>query len=906
MSSQSVAEGTALNIVGGAGNDRVTLDLSQLPTSATQPQIKVDGGGGTDTLAVIAQAGQSVGWHLDGQGGGGVDGAAQIAFTDIHHLEGGAEDDTIFGSTIDANWLVNGADAGSVGVYFFDGVENLVGATDNNDVFTVASTGSLSGFLDGGSGGFDTLVLDTGAVQNLTSTAKSSHDGSIAYDVRYVNYRGLEPITIAGIQANITFDLSALDTAAGNLSGGNQARLLYDISRDMMELESLDGQFESQWFNAPTGSASSALTINARTGTDVIEIASLSPNFNASLTVNTLSSGYDPFDDGGLLPGNNTYTHNSVINVTGDIALHGHSLTLIGDTVTVGTGTTSAKISTELAGGNAGDITFGRVTTNSDGTTAYAGGQSIVLGAQASLLASADTTNNHKAGKIILATSDVAKRLVSWPFDFTSKNAGISIDGATIRGGAIKINAVAKDTNLASDVPASAAGFSNSLAGLLGTIPGVALSAATGIDLSVILRGANATININNSTIEAVGNVDVKAETKVETQVTAVAAAIGGGGLAAATGLEIAAGYGRASSDVEVHITGTTTIDATGSVTISAKGAATSKTVARASSNLLTDSVDPTSSSVALAISHTDLTVIASVGNDVTITAGGNVNVLATGTSKTTPDASTISPIDGRAGVGVALAFEFGTVKATLNGHITAAGNATAGSDDTKTFNPTGDVDIANNILTVPFHGFTNGEAVVYTPYLANSGVIPGVSAGLLIPGQQSDSIGGLEKGKTYYVIVVDADHIQLSKEPPINLDNAGTDSTATQTLNVVKSKTFDIDAIDADADTISIAAYGFSTGDVVKYAAGAGNTAITGLTDAATYTVQVVDDSTFKLLDGNGNVVQIAQGVALGTQTFTRVSDNAKATLNLAYVDAATDRIYIKGHGFTVGQPVE
>ena len=913
LSSQIIADGSTLNVVGGAGNDRVTIDLSQLSASSSRPEIKVDGGAGNDTLSVIGQAGQSLGWHLDGQGGGTVSGAAQIAFSDVHHLNGGAEDDTIYGSTIDANWLVSGAGSGSVGVYFFDGVDNLVGAANNNDVFTVTSAGSLRGYLDGSSGGYDTLVLDTGAVENLLSTATSSHDGSIVYDARYVNYRGLEPITISGIQANITFDLSALDAAMGNAAGNNVAKLLYDTSKTMMELESVNGRFESQWFNAPTNS----LTINARTGTDDIEIASLSPTFNASLTVNTLDSGYDPFNDGGLFPGDNDYTHNSIIRVTGDIALHGKSLTLIGDRIEVGTGTRSAIISTELAGGNAGDITFGMEVTNSDGTKTYAGGQSIVLGAQAALLARADTT--HKAGKITLATSDVAKRLVSWPIDFTSKNAGISIDGATIRGGAIKLNATAKDTNLASDVPAAAAGFSNSLTSLFGTIPGVALSAATGIDLSVILRGANATINVNNAILEAVGNVDIKAETKVETQVTAVASAIGGGGLASMTGLELAAGYGLASSNVEVKITGTTKIDATGSVTVSAKGAVTSKTVARASSNLLTTSVDPTSSSVAIAISHTDLNVVASVGTGVIINAGGNVNVLASGTTKTTPDASTMSPIDGRAGVGVALAFEFGTVKASLDGQITARGNVTAGSDDAKTFDPNvtgrtilgmpgilpGDVDVTGDTLTIPNHGFAQGQAVVYTPYLANVS-IPGLSAGFVVPGAQSDSIGGLEKGKTYYVIVVDANHIKLAKEPALDLDASGTDGTATQTLNVVKAKTFDIDAIDANADTIRIAAHGFISGDVVTYAAGTGNVAIAGLTNGASYTVERVDDLSFRLKDGNGAVVQVSQGLALGTQTFTRSSDNVKATLTLARVDAAADRIYLQGHGFAIGTSIE
>src|SRR5262249_14891508 len=159
---------------------------------------------------------------------------------------------------------------------------------------------------------------------------------------------------------------------------------------------------------------------------------------------------------------------------------------------------------------NAGEILFGEQKTASDGTTTYAGGEKIVLGPNASILADADTAHGHKAGKITIATSDVAERLVSWPGDFTAKSAGIDIVGATINGGSVKVTATAKDVNLTSDAPSWAQGFSNSLASLLGQIPGVLISAATGIDLSVILRAADAKINVNDATIEAEGTVDIK------------------------------------------------------------------------------------------------------------------------------------------------------------------------------------------------------------------------------------------------------------------------------------------------------------------------------------------------------------------------------------------------------------
>ncbi|WP_158271824.1 LEPR-XLL domain-containing protein, partial [Methylosinus sporium] len=967
LASADLAGLQRVSIAGGAGADTLTIDAASF-AGRELPNFTFAGGEGADTL--IWGSAEAATWTLREDGSGAISGPANVSFDGVQNFVGGGAD-TLIGAATDADWRVEGAGSGSVGAFVFSGFANLIGAADNSDTFTFSTSGSLAGAVDGGAGGFDTLVLDVGVAQSLVSTATGADSGIIAFDRGLVAYRGLEPVTISGVVADLSFDLGSL---AGN-SGGVQARLndAGTAVDGVMTLESLNGKFESQTFSAPTHS----LTVRGGSGSDSVDIASLDSTFHAALSVNTLLSGYDPFDEGGLLPGDNHLTHKSVVSVSGDISLHGGALTLQADTIYVGTVAdqtgssgswtagasyahvaatggagagaeativvdadgvatarlssagagysvgdmltfapsgggsvtmtlrnvaSSAIVSTELAGGNAGEILFGRQKTNADGTTSLAGGARIALGPDAQLLAEADTAHGRKAGKISLATSDVATRLVIWPGDFTAKDAAIDIQGATLRGGSFKVNATAKDVNLNSDAPASAAGFTGSLTSLLGQIPGVVLSAATGIDLSVILRGADAKINVDDATIIAEGTVDIKAETKVDTQVFAIASALGSGGLAKYTGLEFAGGYGLAQSDVEANIGGSTTIDASGSITITAKGSTATKTVARASSNIV-GTVDPNASSIAIAIAHTDLTALATVGVDAAITShSGNVNVIANGATKTTPDASTISAIDGRAGVGVALAFEFGTVKASLDGTIKAAGTAASESEDTKTFDPVGGVDPSTDIITLPKHGFANGQAVVYTPYLVNTSVAG--STVLAVQGQQSDAVGGLEKGKTYYVIVVDQDHIQLSKEPSIDLDPSSVDPTATQTLNAVKAKLFDIDAIDPSADAIHIAAHGFETGDQVSYDAG-GATAITGLADKAVYTVDRVDDASFRLKDSSGNVVQIAQGSALGTQSFTRASDNKKAEVTLARVDA-NGRIHVKNHGFAIGTPVD
>jgi hypothetical protein len=179
--------------------------------------------------------------------------------------------------------------------------------------------------------------------------------------------------------------------------------------------------------------------------------------------------------------------------------------------------------------------------------------------------------------------------------------------------------------------------------------------------------------------------------------------------------------------------------------------------------------------------------------------------------------------------------------------------------------------------------------------------------------GTQSNAIGGLTAGSTYAVLAVGDNQIQLTKVPPINIAAINTDIAAVQSLNAISTELFSTDAIHSSNDIV-LPGYGFANGDQVKYDDG-GNTPINGLTQDATYTVKVVDDQTFQLLDSGGNVVQISQvyqngSIALGNQSFTDLTNTsvAKATVNLAYVDAANNAIDVEGISsiFALGKTVE
>ena len=156
-------------------------------------------GGGSGSISVISGTGSA--WQWDG-GAGQVSGGGiiSLAFTGVTKLAAGGPGDTLFGPAADSTWTVTGAGSGTVGGLSFSGFEQLVGAADNRDQFVFEPGGSISGGIDGGPGGFDTLVVDGGAYQAVTYTTTGPNSGSVSRDGNVIEYAGLEPIddTTAG------------------------------------------------------------------------------------------------------------------------------------------------------------------------------------------------------------------------------------------------------------------------------------------------------------------------------------------------------------------------------------------------------------------------------------------------------------------------------------------------------------------------------------------------------------------------------------------------------------------------------------------------------------------------------------------------------------------------------------
>jgi hypothetical protein len=249
----------------------VTVRLGTGPGRATNIH-GVTGSASVDTL--IGPDTDSI-WNLTGTYAGVV-GAA--AFTGIENLVGGlGRDDFIFANgagvrgsieggggsntietTPGANdratlWSITGVDSGSLRKVGFTGIQNLVGAPDNADTFVIGASGGLSGSLDGGVGGFDSLILEPAFVAMVSYKATGPHSGTVDRDGAMIRYFGLEPIT------------DNMDAAARVFTFSNTPQTIRiadnrDLSDGMIVVDSTDS--ESVTFTNPTDS----LTITAGTG----------------------------------------------------------------------------------------------------------------------------------------------------------------------------------------------------------------------------------------------------------------------------------------------------------------------------------------------------------------------------------------------------------------------------------------------------------------------------------------------------------------------------------------------------------------------------------------------------------------------------------------------------------------
>ncbi|MEP6563584.1 MAG: LEPR-XLL domain-containing protein, partial [Mesorhizobium sp.] len=184
----------SISITGGTGNDTLKIDEDSFGTHTLVPVISFGGAGGNDKVVFDSSA--NAAWTLSGNNAGSINGAhVDVAFT---------------------------------------GTENLKGADGNNDTFTIAAAGKLSGTMDGGFGGHDTIVY-SGGLTASNATLGANGSGKVTFanpNGSTLAFENMEPFAVGG--GVLVVDRSTDVVAAANknvtvqANGANSLRVIID------------------------------------------------------------------------------------------------------------------------------------------------------------------------------------------------------------------------------------------------------------------------------------------------------------------------------------------------------------------------------------------------------------------------------------------------------------------------------------------------------------------------------------------------------------------------------------------------------------------------------------------------------------------------------------------------------
>ena len=498
------------------------------------------------TLSELARTTLSVGGPVDVAINGGasddiltIDLGLATSFAELFNpsdlsivFDGNAGIDTLIADAAHNQWQITGSDAGSVsglGTINFSGVENLTGAADNEDTFVLRAGGDVSGILEGGARGFDSLIIQGGTYQTAIFSASGPDAGTIGLDGILVSYAGLEPIDLTTAVADLIIN-------ADTIPPGTPDPLLVPVPKpDNLVLEGAAAgsmilrnatgvtvpTIEEITFVNPTNS----LTINLGdeafglpgTGDDILTLGAFDSGFDAELTVN---------GDGGA----------DMIVVTQSLTLPGNDIEINAESITVNAGVT---ISTVADAGASGDIRLTAISTKSLLSPLLPTPALIAIGDLASLLADGGTA----PGDIVLsATSEHLD--VDFPQIVASARAEVAIFNATLQAGSIGISAFSE--------------FSGSAQGVIFATPvDAAVAAVTSIG-RVAISGGSALVSDSTISIAAGSTVFTRAESIAESS-----AVVGN------TAIDAAVASSIVVSEATAHISGTTIVSAAGALTIS-------------------------------------------------------------------------------------------------------------------------------------------------------------------------------------------------------------------------------------------------------------------------------------------------------------------------------------------------
>ena len=852
-----------VNLIGTDGDNEFDLVLAGTDANT----IKAEGGEGDDTLTIqgdasdesyqynevtVSECDQIKSEHKEPTV---IRNSNQVVIFENDDIENITVDglggvDTLVGPDDGATFNINGTNSGNLQTdeqtVSFVGMENLQGEMDNKDTFVVLAGGTISGTVDGGSTGHDIITVDDSAYASIVFTPPwPSPSGKIDYDGHILNYSGMEPTLCSTCLGDIEFFVRPGDVDV----------ILKRNASDELVFESYGGLLKE------VVNETGILSLTIYLATNVYQTVTVE---RLGLFEADLSIVGNPFAVQG-------------VTFAGNVYLQGHDLKVEANYITVNANVTlstrhvanpeTANHVTAASTENSGEILFTSGTYQEDANgevnflvpgTTHTYGTGITINNGAKLLAHA--TDPYSAGqiKVLAFLTDWSSNLPIDAIPFTGEFVGVSIDGALIKGGNIEISAKKyssvfspfrligvrfkttdidiSDSTIEGD-KISIAAESKDIS-TLDLIPdqvdnfwfdifwkqfnSVLVSTLTSFifdgllppaPVTVMIRGAKAYVDLNNSTINSAGDVKIDAVAVVDSSVASLAskdATMWTSKLKKVAAIEkfinmLAFSYSHADVDARVNLLGTTAITAAGSVTLKSNTTVTASGAARNSSNASSESpVDPYAVALSVGIAVSNTTSHAIVGKDASINAGKNVNVHALAKVTNSAKSETVIYEDGLGGLGIALGFDFADVLAEVNGTITAVGSdvdtainlTDLGIEFTK---PAG-IDYANDVLRIPGHGLNTDDHVVYEVERKDGEDEPLVE------------IGGLVPGETYRVIKVDDDNLQLAMADALNLDASEVNVGSTHTFSRRESLTFDPgSAVNTADDKFEITGHGFS-----------------------------------------------------------------------------------------------
>jgi len=530
--------------------------------------------------------------------------AAALNASDGGLLHRGSGRDTLAGPRVDSTWTVTAMNAGTLNDRIrFTGVSQLLGAENNEDVFVFAAGAGISGGVDGGAAGFDSLVFE-GVYETARLAARDASSGSVEYDGQVVEYSGLEPISIAAADVIVTGSPTA------------DAIVVQPSGPGMLEVAS-PATMETITFPVPTGS----LTIAGAAGLDTVTF------------VGTIAMpGADLFVDAEMIivGAGTTIDTTNPAGPDGDIVL----------TAAATAGVPAVNVATAIVDVDGATILAGNLTMTATATATGAASQGLSqAGGQISLAAVSGDARVLVVGSSLIVTSGdtvlAAESFVDVTATTTADPGGNDAIDAAAAAAQAASSAVA---NVGGDTVLTAAGsLSISATNTVGVtleadgVAGGSTAAGASVARAVVEAATQAVVG-GDAVVEA-ASIHLAATTATDIAATAKATAKGATGNDATTKGDLVF-YGAATSDGAITLAGAfaitdvtslnrAAIDPASTVTATSGAVsvtATAATATAATADGSTTKADPTGVGVAVAINVAKLTNEASVGGTVTST----------------------------------------------------------------------------------------------------------------------------------------------------------------------------------------------------------------------------------------------------------------------------------------------